>query len=155
MKRVLRHTSTNAICISLFTAFYALIFITTSRHIEFVNLLYYNSTKHNDCPFWKSWSSFLFAGHHVYVAYVLIAITILIVVMLTLRRHDFDEYHTSLLLQCLAVAAVLTLIAIALFYLMILSDSNGIVEKFTLFIIIHWTTVVLSDLVYVILCRWR
>ena len=53
------------------------------------------------------------------------------------------------------VAAILTLIAIAVFYLMILSDPNGIVEKFTLFIVINWTTVVLSDLVFVLVCRWR
>ncbi len=155
MKHILKHPALNAICISLFTAFYGLIFITTSRHIEFDSLLYYSGTKQIDSPFWEGWSSFLAAGYHAYIAYAMIAITLLVVVLLMLRRHLFDEYHTSLLIKCLAVAAVLTLIAIAIFYLLILSDSNGIVEKFTLFIVIHWSTVVLCDLAYVILCRWR
>ena len=78
-----------------------------------------------------------------------------VVVLLILRRHPYDEYHTSLLLQCLAVAAVLTLIAIGIFYLLILFDPSGIVEKFTLFIAIHWATIVLCDLTYVLMCRWR
>lgn len=155
MKRILRHPAINAICISLFTAFYGLIFYTTSRRTEFKNLLYYSGTKQTNNPFWEGWSNFLAARYHAYIAYAMIAITLLVVILLMLRRHPYDEYHTSLLTQCLAVATVLTLIAIAVFYLLILSNSNGIVEKFTLFIVIHWVTVVLADLVYVILCRWK
>lgn len=154
MKSILKNPAINAVCISLFTAFYAIIFIVTSGHVEFESLLYYSRTT-SIHPFWTGWSSFLASGHHVYIAYALIVITILVVLMLLFRRHPYDEYHTDNLIQCLAVAAILTLIAIAGFYLMILSDSNGVVEKFTLFIVIHWTTVVLSDLVYVFVCRWR
>ena len=155
MKRILRSPEANAVCISLFTAFYGLIFIVTSGHSEFKNLLYYSSAKHSVDPFWEGWSDFLAAGNHVYIAYALIVITILVVVLLILRRRPYDEYHISLLSQCLSVAAVLTLIAIAIFYLVILSDPNGIVEKFTFFIVIHWTTVVLADLAFVLLCRWK
>jgi len=50
---------------------------------------------------------------------------------------------------------VLTLVAIAIFYLLILNEPTGIVEKFTFFIVIHWSTVVISNLAYVLLCRWR
>ena len=74
--------------------------------------------------------------------------------MLLIRRRPYDEYHTANLIQCLVAAAVLTLMAIAAFYLMILSDPNGIVEKFTLFIVINWATVVLADLAYVLVCKW-
>lgn len=155
MRRILKHPAINAIGISLFTALYGLIFVTTSRNIEFKNLLYYSHTLQTNSPFWKSWSDFLAAGHHVYIAYAMIAVTILVVTLLMLRRHPYDEYHTSFLTQCLAVSTILTLIAIAIFYLLILSNSSGIVEKFTLFIVIHWVTVVLSDLVYVIWCRWK
>lgn len=147
MKRILRHPAVNAVCISLFTAFYALVFLTASKNIAF--------GKQIADPFWEGWSSFLTAGYHAYIAYAMIAITILVVVLLILRRRPYDEYHTSLLIHCLAVAAVLTLVAIAVFYLMILSDPSSIVEKFTLFIVIHWTTVVLCDLTYVLLCRWK
>ncbi len=155
MKRILRHPATNAICISLFTAFYGLIFIATNGQAAFENLLDYNSMKQSLNAFWTGWNNFLTAGHHLSVAYALIAITILIVVLLIRRRHAYDEYHTSLLIQCLAVAVVLTLAAIAVFTLVILNDPNGIAEKFLLFIVVHWITVVLSDLAYVILCRWR
>ena len=85
----------------------------------------------------------------------MIAVTILIVVLLTIRRKPYDEYHTSILTHCLVVAAVLTLIAIAVFYMILLRDPCGIIEKFTFFIVIHWTTVVLADLAYVLLCRWK
>ncbi len=155
MKSLLRRPLVNALCISLFTAFYGLIFIISSGHIEFENMLYYSRISYNVPSFWKGFSSFLTTGYHAYIAYALIAVTILVVVLLLLRRHPYDEYHISLLSGCLTVAVILTLVAIAVFYLMILSDSNGIVEKFTLFITIHWTVVVLADLSFVLLCRWR
>ncbi|MEA4896306.1 MAG: hypothetical protein VB064_13760 [Oscillospiraceae bacterium] len=155
MRSLLRRPSVNAVCISLFTAFYGLIFILTSGHGEFQDLLYYSRTSNGKASFLKSFSSFLAAGHQAYIAYALIAITIVVVVLLLIRRHPYDEYHISLLSGCLAVAVVLTMIAIAIFYLAILSESNGIVEKFTLFITIHWTVVVLADLSFVLLCRWR
>ena len=156
MKSILRHPAVNAVCISLFTGAYSLIFLVTSRQKEFQEMLYYSQkATENSCSFWTAWSTFLAAGHQVYIVYALIAITLLTIVLLSLRRRPYDEYHASILIQCLAVAAVLTLIAIGIFYLLILSDPNGIVEKFTLFIVIHWVTVVFSDFVYVLLCRWR
>lgn len=154
MRGILKNPVINTVCLSLFTAFYGFIFIATSGHREFASLLYYTRTTHIH-PFWTGWSNFLAAGQHAYIAYVLIALTALVVLMLVFRRRPYDEYHVDILLQCLAAAVVLTLIAIAVFYLMILSDANGIVEKFTLFITIHWTTVVLADLVYVSVSRWR
>lgn len=155
MMRILKYPATNAFCISLFTAFYGAIILAASRRIEQESLLYYGGIKQGGNPFWKSWCAFLAAGHHAYIAYAMIAVTLLIVVLLSIRRHPYDEYHTALLIKCLAVATVLTLIAIAVFYLLILNNPNGIVVKFTLFISIHWTTVVLSDIVYVLLCRWK
>ncbi len=157
MNRILRHPMVNGICISLFSAFYALIFIITSGHREFTRLLYYsrNPGIANADTFWVRWSGFLAAGRHAYIAYALIAVTILVVAFLLLRRRTYDEYQTSLLIQCLIAALVLTLIAIGAFFLIILSDANGIVEKFTLFITIHWATVLLADFAYVVLCRWR
>lgn len=155
MKKLLSRPSVNAVCLSIFSAFYGLIFILSSSHNEFVNLLYYSRRSNASPLFWKNFSSFLADGYQAYIAYALIAITVLVVVLLLLRSHPYDEYHTSLLNGCLSIAAVLTLFAIAIFYLIILSDPNGIVEKFTLFISIHWAVVVLSDLCFVLLCRWR
>ena len=155
MKRLFRLPMTNAVCVSLFTAFYALVFITTSRGPRWGSLLQAGGPQQKAASFWEGWSGFLANGYHGYIAWGMIAVTILVVVLLMLRCHPYDEYHTSLLTQCLAVASVLTLIAIAIFYLMILRDPSGIVAKFTLFIIVNWTTVVLSDLAFVLLCRWK
>ena len=151
MKRLLKSPAINAVCISSFTAFYALMFFLSLKNIAFENSFYYNEA----LPFWSAWSRFLANGHQRYIAYVLIAVTVLIVALLMIRRQPYDEYHTSILTHCLVVAAVLTLIAIAIFYLMILNDPIGIIEKFSLFIVIHWTTVVFANLTYVVLCRWR
>jgi len=155
MNRILKHPATNAVCISVFSLFYALIFIITSRSVEFSGLLYYSRENHNPSPFWEDWSEFFASGRHEYIAYALLGLTVLVVILLVLRRREYDEYHAALLVQSLVVSLMLTLIAIAIFFLLILSDSNGIVEKFTLFITIHWVTVVLADLVYVLICRWR
>lgn len=147
MKRLLKSPAFNAVCIGLFTAFYALMFFLPpgSGVLE----------GHAYGTFWPVWRGFLAAGHQRYIACVLIAVTALIIFLLIKRRQPHDEYHTSILTHCLAAAAMLTLVAIAIFYLMILRDPSGIAEKFTLFVSIHWTTVVFANLAYVLLCRWR
>lgn len=150
MKRILKSPTANAICIGIFTAFYASVFFMTSGSMNFENNLHSNVS-----PLWSWWRDFLAAGHQVYIAGALIAVTILVVVLLMIRRQPYDEYHTSILTNCLVAAAVLTLAAIAIFYLIILDDPSEIIGKFTLFIVIHWTTVVFSNLTYVLLCRWR
>jgi len=151
MKRILRSPAVNAVCISLFTAFYALVFFISSKNPGFENGLYDNEIAY----FWSAWSSFLASGNHLYIACVLIVVTVLIIILLIMRRRPYDEYQTSILTHCLVVASVLTLVAIALFYLMILNEPGDIIGKFTLFIVIHWTTVVFADLVYVLSCRRR
>ena len=151
MKRILRSPVVNAVCISLFTAFYSLVFFMSSKSSGFENGLYRDEVAY----FWSAWSSFLASGDHLYVACVLIAVTVLIVTLLIKRHRSYDEYHTSILTHCLVVASVLTMISIAIFYLLVLNDPTGITGKFTLFIVIHWTTVVFADLAYVLLCRWR
>jgi hypothetical protein len=63
------------------------------------------------------------------------------------------EYHIAILTECLVVSIVLVCVAIAIFFLAVLSAPNGIVEKFTLFIVIHWVTVVCANYVFVLKCR--
>jgi hypothetical protein len=154
MKKLLRNPMTNAVCTSVFTMFYSLIFIISSGRAEFQELLYHSGSRLNVSEFWEGWSGFLRAGHQQYIAYILIALT-MIAVFLLIRRRNYDEYHTQILMQCLVVALILTMIAIALFFLIILRDLNWAVEKFTLFIAIHWATVVLSDLAYILICKGR
>jgi hypothetical protein len=155
MKRLLKSPALNAVCVSMFTAFYSLIFIGTSGHKEFQSILYYIGASRIDPKdtFWGSWSLFLADGHHQYIAYAMIALTVVVVVLLLTNRRPYDEYHVEILITCLVVALILIIGGIALFYLAVFSVSNGIVEKFTLFIVVHWACVVLSDLAYVLLCR--
>ena len=151
MKRFLKSPRVNAVYISIFTAFYTLIFFLSSKNIELKNALYYKEEK----SFWSAWSGFIAAGYHRYIACILVAVTIFIVILLITHRKPYDEYHTSILIHCLVAAVALTLAAIAIFYIMILNEPVGIIEKFTLFIVIHWTTVVFANLIYVLLCSWR
>ncbi|MEA4925972.1 MAG: hypothetical protein VB084_11745 [Syntrophomonadaceae bacterium] len=95
MKRILKIPAINAVGLSMFTAFYALIFIVTSRHVEFVNLLYYYNRTTDIHLFWTGWSSFLASGRHALIAYALIGITVSVVLMLLLRRRPYDEYPDS------------------------------------------------------------
>jgi len=149
MKRILKSPLINAVCIGLFSTFYSLVFFIAYENIDFEYSVNYENTS----SLWVMWRDFLYAGHQIYIAFALIAVTILVVVLLALRRRPYDEYHTSILTHCLVVAAVLTMIAIAIFYVAILNNPNSIIEKFTLFIVIHWTTVVFANLTYVLLCR--
>ena len=153
MNRILKYRATNGICLSVVSAFYALVFILTSGNAEFIALLQYDAGPDADGSFLGWWSGFLAAGHQVYIACALLALTALVIVLLALRRRPYDEYHMARLMHCLIVALVLTMLAIAIFFLLILSDTSCIVEKFMFFITAHWGTVVLADLVYVLLYR--
>lgn len=151
MKRLLKSPAVNAMCISVFTAFYALIFMLQANRADFAQRFLYEGAS----SFWIAWSGFLLARYHIYLAWGLVAITVAVVVLLYSRKKPYDEYHVSILMGCLVVAAVLTLVAIAVFYLVVLYEPVWIVGKFTLFIVIHWSTVALSNLAYILLCRWR
>ncbi|MCL1896276.1 MAG: hypothetical protein FWG03_07010 [Clostridiales bacterium] len=134
MKRLIKSPVVNAVFISLFTAFYTWAFLVLPGKSGFGG-------------------DFLAAGRHHYIAWAMIAVTILVVILLVTSRRPYDEYQTAVLNNCLLVAVVLVLVAIAVFFVMVLNEPSGIVEKFTLFIAIHWTTVVFADLAYVLLCR--
>jgi len=123
MKRALKSPVLNAVCVSLFSAFYTLVYILIERPM--------------------------------YVALPMICLTVVVVIMLLVRRQRFDEYHATILSNCLIAALVLTMIAIAAFYLLIIFDPIDIDKKFGIFIDIHWVTVVMSDFAYVVLCRRR
>jgi hypothetical protein len=154
MKGLLKYPAFNAVCISLFSAFYGFIFIVTAAHHEYQDTLYYIGPTINAEGFWPAWAHFLEIGGHGFIAVALLIATVILDVMLLIRRRPYDEYHTAILTQCLSAAIMLMIVAVAIFYLAILSVPNGIVEKFTLFIVIHWVTVVFSDFVFVLKCRW-
>lgn len=152
MNRLLKHPATNAICLSIFSCFYAALFFIFSRTDgAFQDVLYYGDLE-AATPFMAGWSNFLAAGKLNYVAGGLLALTAAVVIMLIVRRRPYDEYQMSILRNCLAVALTLTLIAIAIFYMIVMAYPAGIIEKFTLFITIHWVAVVVADIAYILLC---
>jgi hypothetical protein len=151
MKKILKSPTANAVCISLFTTFYASIFLICLGNTEIERLFYYDGGS----SFWSAWSNFLVSNNHAYVAWFLVVVTIIVVILLLKRRYPYDEYHVLILTYCLIIATVLKLSAVAIFYLMILNDPIWILGKFTLFIIIHWSTVVFANLAYILLCHRR
>ena len=148
MNKILRHPATNAIGISLFSTFYAVIFLGFSGLIT-------SQTGQSSNPFWAAWDGFLNAGGHQYMACILVTLTAVAVAILLLMHTPYDEYHTTILVKCLALSVIVTLAAIAVFFLVVLFDPVGIISKFTLFITMNWATVVIADLAYLFLCRRR
>ncbi len=151
MKKLLRNPLVNAVGLSLFSAFYAVIFLVTAHSQAFRDTLGFAQGTST----WAAFSGWLYAGQHATLALVMLALTAATVCLLILRKRAYDEYHTELLIQCLVIALILTMLAIAVFFLLILTDPTGAIEKFMLFISVHWVTVVLADLVYVVITRWR
>ena len=148
MNRFFRHPATNAVGLALFSSFYGVIFLGFSPRLL-------AGTGETLNPFWRAWDRFLLASGHQYLAAALLALTLLSIVILMGHRSAYDEYHTAILLRCLATAIVLALAAIGLFFGLILLDPVGIVSKLALMVSVNWASVVLADLVYLFICRRR
>ncbi|MGI6664426.1 MAG: hypothetical protein ACOX3W_03305 [Christensenellaceae bacterium] len=153
MKKIIRHPITNALCIGLFSLFYAIIFFWTVHSDAFkAELLYATDIKGSS--FLENWSKILFEGQHMVLAYILLVVTVVIIILLLIRKKPYDEYQINILVNCLLIALSLILIVIALFFLFVITNPTNIVEKFMCFISIHWITVVFADLFYITLsCR--
>ncbi len=151
MKRILKSPGFNAVCISLFSAFYAVTFMLNYGNTDFEWFSKYTG----ESVFWSAWRDFLVGGHHITMAWVLVIVTAIVVALLLSRRRPHDEYHSTILANCLVVASITTLIAIGGFFLIVLSEPIWIAGKFALFIFVHWVTVVFANLSYILLCRWR
>ena len=146
MYRLLKNPITNAVGIFLFSTFYTVLFFAFSDRIL-------AESHSQETGFWKVWDSFLQAGSFKAVALVLVVLTVVVMAILLIQHKPYDEYHTGILTKCLSVAVILTLLAIGLFFLVILLEPSGFLSKFMLFITINWSTVVMADLVYLVLCR--
>ncbi len=149
MMRLLKKPLTNALCLAVFTAFFSYVFFFVANSRFFA--------KHDvvGTGFWRWWRSFLLNNGQGIFAGLMILLSLLVVFLLLRRRKDYDEYHVGILLSCLAVSLVVVLIALAIFYLAIFRDPFFVQEKCMLFMSVNWATVVLADLTYVLICRWR
>ncbi len=148
--RILRKPKINAAIILGITVFYSLVFIFTSGHIEFNRMLNHADTLSFD--FWNSWSDFLMQGNMKYIGYVYIVLAAAIVILSLIRKRDYDEYQTGILEKGFIVTGIVMVCLFPLALLLILSDPNYSIETIMLLVVVHWSTVLISDLAYVI--KW-
>ncbi|MDD4729733.1 MAG: hypothetical protein PHN55_13430 [Dysgonamonadaceae bacterium] len=151
--KCLRYPFVNGTFVSLFTSFYAFILIFTSKHIEFQNILYYTKAKAANSNNLSIWGEFLYNGNQKYIGMAMIVLTVLIIILLVLRKNLYDEYHVEILSKCFLAAGFITICLVAIFFFLILSEPTAIVEKITLFVILHWMSMLVADLIFIITCR--
>ena len=100
-------------------------------------------------PFWNSWSSFIEAGNMKYLGYTMIALTVIILfTMLIKKQKRYDEYQLSILKKLLVIVGIVSLIMLPIVLLILLSDPNYLIETLFLFAAIQAFSVLLSNLVY-------
>jgi large-conductance mechanosensitive channel len=156
--KILRYPLVNGVFVSLFSCLYAVILIITSNHIEFQRTLYYTKAKaanshslgNNSL---SKWGEFLYNGHQKYIGFAIIALTVFIIVLLILRKNVYDEYHVEILSKCFLTAGLITIVSAAIFFFLVLSEPTAIVEKIILFVILHWTSMLAADLIFILACR--
>lgn len=136
----------HAAIISFITLFYASIFIFTSNHMEFNNMLA-NGTLQP--PFWNGWSSFIEAGNMKYIGYIMIVLTAIILVTMVIKKQKrYDEYQLSILNKLLVIVGIVSLIMLPIVLFILLSDPNYLIETLFLFALIQSFSVLLGNLVY-------
>lgn len=147
---MMRKPQVNAFVIAIVSAFYSLVFIFTSGHMEFKRILNHSQTLNS--PFWNAWSAFLKQGNMKYIGYVYIALTAVIAILSLFKKKDYDEYQTSIFTKGLIASGLVMVILFPLALLLILSDSNYSVETIMLLVVVHWSAALITDLLYV--AKW-
>lgn len=148
--KMIRSPKINAAIILIITAFYSLVFILTSEHFEFERIL--NHSRTINSVFWNKWSAFLVQGNMKYIGYVYIILTVVIIVLSFARKQNFDEYQTGILERGLIIAGIAIACLFPLALLLILSDPSYSVETMILLVVVHWSVVLIADLVYIL--KW-
>lgn len=148
--KIMRKPQTNAAIIIIVSAFYAVVFILTSGHLEFERMLNHSNTLNSS--FWNTWSIFMKQGNMKYVGYVYIILAMVIAILSLIRKRDYDEYQTGILEKGLLVAGIVIALLFPLALLLVLSDPNYSIEVLMFLVVVHWSAVLVADLLYVI--KW-
>ena len=148
--RIFRKPQANAAIVFVVSAFYALVFILISGHIEFDRMLNHADTLNT--AFWNGWSSFLKQGNMKYIGYAYIALALAIVVISFVRKKDYDEYQTGIFEKGIIVMGAALVILFPMALILVLSDPSYCIETMMFLVVAHWLTVLIVDLIYVI--RW-
>lgn len=152
--KLLRKPFVNAFVILMISLFYGLIFHVTAENHEFNSMLGYDPNTGNatlQSPFWNGWSVFLREGNHRYIGYGFLVAALIITVLSVIRRKDFDEYQTGFLEKGLIVSGLFILFLIPFWFLLILGDPCYIVEYAMLVVVVHWSALLIADLVFLLL----
>ena len=148
--KIIRSPKINATIILIITAFYSLVFILTSGHVEFERVLNHASTLNS--VFFFFWSDFLAQGNMKYIGYAYIIIAVAIVILSFTRKQNYDEYQAGILEKGFIAAGIAMVCLFPLALLMILSEPNYSIETIIFLVVAHWSVVLLAELVYVI--KW-
>lgn len=146
--KTLRKPLANAAIITVVSIFYALVFIIISGHIEFGRMLNHAETLNS--AFWNGWSDFLKQGNMKYIGYLYIVISLVIVIISIVRKKDYDEYQTGILEKGIIVMGIALMFLFPIALLLVLSDSSYCIETMMFLIVVHWSVVLIVDLIYVI-----
>lgn len=135
--------------ILLITAVYSAVFIVTSGHIEFARMLHHSKTLQS--AFWNTWSNFLMQGNIKYIGYGYMMLAAAIVIFSLIKRQNYDEYQTAILEKGFLAAGMVMVCLFPVALLLVLSDPNYAIEVILFLVVVHWSTVLIADLGYVIL----
>lgn len=147
---IMRKPLTNAVIITIVSAFYALVFILTSGHIEFERILNHSNTLNS--LFWNTWTNFLKQGNMKYIGYAYIVLSVTIVFLSFIRKRDYDEYQTGILEKGFIITSGVMILLFPMALLLVLSDPNYSVEVLMLLVVAHWSVVLIADFIYII--KW-
>ena len=148
--RIMRKPQVNAAIISIISIFYALVLILTSGHMEFERILNHANTLNS--VFWNEWSAFLKQGNMKYIGYTYIVLAIAIVVLSFVRKQDYDEYQTGILEKGVIIMGAVMVLLFPVALMLVLSDPLYSIETLMLLVVVHWSTILIADLIYVI--KW-
>lgn len=148
--KIMRNPKVNAAIVFLITAFYALVFILTSGHMEFERMLHHTDTLNH--AFWNAWSAFLTQGSLKYIGYAYLVLAAAIVILSLVRKQNYDEYQVGILEKGFLVSGIVMVCLFPAALLLVFSDANYAVEALTLLVVLHWSAVLIADLAYVI--KW-
>jgi len=149
--RMIRNPKINAAIILVITSFYALVFIKTSGHVEFERMLDHGRTL--NLVFWNMWSDFLLRGNLKYVGYIYIVLSAAVVILSVIRKQGYDEYQAGIIGRGFMIAGIVMVCLFPIALLLVLSDPGYCIEAIILLVVVHWTTVLIADVVYAIIYR--
>lgn len=143
--KLIRNPKINAAMILIITAFYALIFISMSGHIEFERMFTHSVTLNS--AFWNTWTAFLVQGNMKYIGYLYIVLAAAIVILSLVRKQAYDEYQASILEKGFIATGIAMVCLFPLALLLTLSDPNYAIEAMMLLVVVHWSVVLIADFI--------